>query len=536
MSTQLDGPAGLGAVLAGSLADASAETAVAVLRHLFAAHEYDRALELVEQWWGAHSGNVAFLKIARSIQGKRGELSAALLTTHRLIALKQAASDSATLLEGRLRELSGRVPVLPGPVETVEAVSPHRIVHLVKESRPYLSNGFTSRSHYNFLAEKAAGLDPVVVTEPGFPRNVVGEGARKEVRLDGIGHYHLDVGQADCKAMAVDRYLQLFADLALERVRAIRPALIHASSGRRGYETALVALAIKDRTGIPVVYEVRSFFEANWTDEVRYETSGELYRSRMRLEEECMRRADLVLTIGESMRREIVSRGVPAEKVGIVPNGVDVGRFTPRERPQELADRLGIGTAPTIGYVSNMDHYREAQETLIAACAVLKAAGRDEHCVLVGGGPRRPMLEELAASLGVADRVHFTGNVAHDTVVDYYALIDVFVVPRTNERAATHVTPLKPFEAMALGIPVVVSDLPALVEITDPPNRGWSFEPDSAGDLARVVVEVLDDPVERQRRVSAATEWIHAERQWVHNGPRYRQYFDQVLGRGELAP
>lgn len=524
----------LGDVLDRTLPDASAEMVVALLRHLFAAKEYDQGLALVDQWWEAHSANPAFLKIARSLQTKRGELTATLLTTQRLIALKQASQDATTLIEGRLRELTGQVPVLPGPTETVVPFSPQRVLHLVKESRPYLSNGFTSRSHYNFLAEREAGLDPIVVTEPGFPRNLLGDAARKEMRYDGIGHYHLDVGPADVQAMPVDRYLQLFADLALERVRAIRPSLIHVSSGRRGYETALVALAIKDRTGIPVVYEVRSFFEANWTDEVRYEARGELYESRMRLEEECMRRADFVLTLGESMRHEITARGIPAKKVGIIPNGVDVKRFTPRERPKALADRLGIGDAPTFGYVSNMDHYRESQETLIAACAALKTAGRDEHCLLVGGGPRREMLEALAESLDVADRVHFTGNVDHDRVVDYYALIDVFVVPRTRERAATHVTPLKPFEAMALGIPVVVSDLPALVELTDPPHRGWKFDPDDAGDLARVITEVLDDPAERARRVSAATEWIHTQRQWVHNGPRYRQYFEHVLGRGEL--
>jgi len=523
---------GVAAALQDSLAGADAGTATAVLRHLLQAREYDYALELVDVWWDRHREVADFVRVVRLIQGKTGRLTDALRSSQQLVRLRAMPYDGPQMLEARIRELSGTVPTAQGPSDAVVPSSPHRVVHLVKESRPYLSNGFTSRSHYNFLAEKEAGLDPVVLTEPGFPRNIVGEQARREMRLDGIGHYHLDIGPADAKAMVPDRYLELFADLALERVRAIRPAVIHASSGRRGYETALVALAVRERTGIPVVYEVRSFFESNWTDEVRYEDRGELYESRMRLEEKCMREADLVLTISESMRREIIERGIPADKVGIIPNGVDSTRFAPRERHQELADSLGIGNAPTFGYVSNMDHYRESQETLVRACARLRAEGRDEHCVLVGDGPRKDMLVELSDRLGVADRVHFTGAVNHDEVVDYYSLIDVFVVPRTRERASVHVTPLKPFEAMSMGIPVVVSDLPALREVVDPPHRGWSFGPDDDADLARVLVSVLDGPEERGRRVRAASTWIHEERQWAHNGPRYRRYFESVLRGG----
>lgn len=518
-----------GSAFATALENADAALATAMIRTLLSTHDYDAAYELMERWGDRFQNDADYLKVRRAVLGKRGELSQALLTSHRLIRLRQAAPESVALLEGRVRELSGRVPRLQGPRRLVEPASPRRIVHLVKESRPYLSNGFTSRSHYNFLAEKAAGLDPVVITEPGFPRSANEERPPKEMRLDGIGHYHLDLGDVEVTALPVDRYLQLFADMAYERVSKIRPAAIHVSSGRRGYETALVALAIKDKTGLPVVYEVRSFFESNWTGEVQYEAQGEIYEARRTIELDCMRRADLVLTIGQAMKDEIVSRGIPAEKVGLVPNGVDVERFNPRPRDEELAEKLGIGHAPTFGYVSNMDHYRESQETLVWAAAHLSAAGRPEHCVLVGDGPRRAQLERLAASLGVADRVHFTGRVDHGAITAYYSLIDVFVIPRTRERAATYVTPLKPFEAMAMGLPMVVSDLPALTEIAPAPERGWSFPADRADDLAQVLRTVFDDDRERRGRARAGLEWVRAERQWSHNGPRYREHFEHAI-------
>ncbi|MEW1978952.1 glycosyltransferase family 4 protein [Kocuria palustris] len=503
-----------------ALETADAKLATATLRSLLSAHEYETAVDLMGRWADRFDADVDYLKVRRAVLGKLGELSQALLVNHRLAELRAVSMESLAGLEGRVRELSGRVPRLAGPRRPVEPISDTRIVHLVKESRPYLSNGFTSRSHSNFLAEKKAGLEPIVVTEPGFPRSVLGSLPRSEAMVDGIGHYVLDLG-TDLSALPDDRFLQVFADMAYERISKIRPAAIHVSSGRRGYETALVALAIKDKTGLPVIYEVRSFFESNWTGEVRYEAQGEIFNSRRRIELECMQRADLVLTIGESMKQEIVARGIPEEKVGLVPNGVYVERFSPRGRSAELAEAHGLTGVPTFGYVSNMDHYRESQETLIAAAAHLAAAGRPEHCVLVGDGPRREKLERLAESYGVADRVHLLGRVDHDEIPDYYSLIDVFVVPRTSERAATYVTPLKPFEAMAMGLPVVVSDLPALREIAPSPERGWTFTPDDARGLARILGDIFDDPAERERRAGAGLQWVRTQRQWDHNGPRY---------------
>ena len=506
--------------------------AVAMLKHLLATREYHAARQLMDRWGTRFDSSPEYLRTRRTVLGKLGEITESLLTNQRLIELGAIQAESVVPLEGRIVDLHGPGPYLPGPVDPIESESPRRVVHLVKESRPYLSNGFTSRSHYNFVAEKEAGLEPVVVTEPGFPRWLVGDETKSEMRLDGVGHYHLDLGTDLTKNLPLDTFLQLFADMAYERVVAIRPALIHVSSGRRGYETCMVALAIKEKTGIPVVYEVRSFFAANWTDEVRYEAHGEIYEARMARELECMHRADFVLTIGEAMKSELVRLGIPESKIGIVPNGVDLDRFTPTPRDTELARQLGIGDVPTFGYVSNMDHYRESQETLIKAAAHLMKTGRPEHCVLVGDGPRRPYLEKVAAQYGVQHRVHFTGRADHDEVRSYYSLIDVFVVPRTRERAATYVTPLKPFEAMAMNIPVVVSDLPALTEIAPAPERGWVFPPDAAKALMGVLVSVFDNPEERARRSASALEWVRAERQWSHNGPRYREYFGNVLHRG----
>lgn len=508
----------------------SDEALISMMKWLYGQEAYDQAARIRGSLQDRPAArDAAFLKLSRSIDTKRGDISAALVKSNDLMRLRQASPVSVGILEGRVRELSGWVPRISGPDAPIVPASENTVVHLVKESAPYLSNGFCSRSHYNFKSELAAGLKPIVLTEPGFPWNLdVGAGARPEAIHDGIGHYHFDLGDVEPAELPVDQMLEIWAELAYRKVQIIRPAVIHASSGRRGYETALVGLALKRKTGLPFVYEVRSFFEANWTGENEREGTGEIYEKRMAVELLCMQEADRVLTIGEAMRDDLVQRGIPAEKVDIIPNGVDTAIFQPQVRDEQLSASLGLSGVPTFGYVSNMDHYRESQETLVRAAAVLRDRGSDLHCLLVGDGPRRETIAELAEELGVADRVHLLGRVQHEQIPAYYSLIDLFVVPRIPERAATYVTPLKPFEAMATGRPVIVSDLPALREIVDEPHRGLTFRPGDEVALADVLERLQHDPEEARRLAEAGMSWVRAERHWGANGQRYKEAFAKV--------
>ncbi|MFF2604846.1 glycosyltransferase family 4 protein [Arthrobacter koreensis] len=495
--------------------------------------EYDRGYVWARALNDRYSENPGFLRAYRDLQSKRGEPSAALTLVHELAAAERKIDHiGVRRLEGRIRELSGWIPRIPGRAVEIRDAIPGKVLHLVKESRPYLSNGFTSRSHHNFVAEKLAGLEPIVVTEPGFPTESSAISTTDEV--DGIQHVRLCIPGLRYETLPTDKYLNYFAQSAYMEVCRHKPSVIHVSSGRRGYETALVGLALKNKTGLPLVYEVRSFFEANWTADIERETRGEIFDQRMKVEEMCMRAADRVLTIGESMKKELVSRGIPEAKIGIIPNAVDLASFTAHKKDPELTARYSLDGAITFGYVSNMDHYRESQETLIETCRVLNERGETRfRCVLVGDGTRRQLLEEYAKKLGVQDQVIFTGGVDHAEVPKYYSLIDFFVVPRVPERAATYVTPLKPFEAMAMGKPVIVSDLPALNEIVDAPHRGETFPSGNPKALADLLVDLAENPERVQTMVTNAIEWLKTERTWALNGKRYVEEFSLVLGTGD---
>ena len=281
-------------------------------------------------------------------------------------------------------------------------------------------------------------MRPVVVTSLGFPRLLKIADFPMVRELDGVPHHRLDLGDGYDLERPWDQLLEDQAWLTARLARTIRPEIIHVSSGHRGYETALVGAALRAHLRRPVVYEVRSFFEATWSADERWNERGEQYRRRHATETRAMLAADAIITIAESMRDDIIARGVPADRVTVIPNGVDAAAFTPMAPDPALRRSYGLDGRFIFGYVSNLDHPRENQELLVEATARLLQRGRRVGCLIVGDGKRRAEVERIARKSGVGDAVVFTGRVPHDEVRGHYALLDAFVVPRRDERRRTH--------------------------------------------------------------------------------------------------
>jgi glycosyltransferase involved in cell wall biosynthesis len=483
------------------------------------------------------SSNVAFLKQARSTFSRAGAISLlleAIQAQRQIDDTPELARQEAKAL-GRFRETSPNWrPDVSGPVEPLIPASPRRVLHLLKVSLPFRQSGYTVRTKYTLEGQLAAGLEPIAMTSLNFPRSVgVAEFPAIE-DVGGVRHIRLDAGNDYDLDAPIDTYLQDYVRYAVPVVREQAPAIIHAHSGFRGYDSALVGLALAKHFRLPFVYEVRGFFESLWSANLEWSERSETYLRRFTTENRCMHEADAVVTLSESMRSEIVARGVSPHKVFVFPNGVDVEAFQPRPRPAELIQQLKVSDTFLFGYISNLDHYREGHEVLIDAAVTLRRRGIKATAVIVGDGRRRTELKRRVEELGATDFVIFTGRVAHDQVLDYYALLDVFVIPRVSERAARLVTPLKPFEAMAAGVPLVTSDLEALREIIGDGERGLSFTAGNAEALASVLSELEADPAKRTDMALRARSWVISERRWSANGERYAKLYER-LHEGRLT-
>lgn len=523
----------------------SATSVTARLAQFTEARDHDQAIALVRRELDALGRDPGFLDQARRSTSRAGELSLQEQVTRAQLAVTPAIAGPARTrlgvalaqVEGRLRETDPTwLPALdPAAVTTARARMVQRgsdslgVAHLLKIALPHRQSGYSVRTRYNLAAQAEAGIDPMAITALDFP----GDGNHDVPAIEdvhGVRHRHLQRAHRPDREPG-DAYLQAYASALLSVVAEESPDLLHVHSGSRGFESALVGRAVAEALDIPWVYEVRGFFEALWTQDLDRAESAETYHRRRDTDTRCMLAADAVITLSESMRSDIVGRGVPPERVHVVPNGVDAVAFAPRARRADLIEQYSLAGRFVFGYVSNLDHYREGQELLVDAAVALRERGVDAVALIVGDGARRAEIEAHAAEIGAGDAVVFTGRVPHDEVLDHYALLDVFVVPRVDERAARLVTPLKPFEAMATGLPVLVSDLPALTEITGGGARGESFAAGDADALTDALVRLSNDPGRRAELASAGRAWVETQRSWTANGERYRQIYEQVLGR-----
>ena len=243
------------------------------------------------------------------------------------------------------------------------------------------------------------------------------------------------------------------------------------------------------RLGIPVVYEVRAFWEDAAVDHGTSREWGIRYRLTRGLESYALKRVNAITTICEGLRGDILGRGIAPEKVTVIPNAVNIENFSMGQTPDlQLAQNLGLDGKILLGFIGSFYAY-EGLAVLLRALPKMLAVNPDIRVLLVGGGPQEKELKALAAQLRLEDKVIFTGRVPHDQVQRYYNLIDILIYPRLPMRLTDLVTPLKPLEAMAQGRLVVASDVGGHLELIQDGKTGILFK---AGDPDALASKVLD--------------------------------------------
>jgi glycosyltransferase involved in cell wall biosynthesis len=444
-----------------------------------------------------------------------------------------AARHNRRRIEGELTVLRGAVrtsgrPAASGRPAPRWAPVPGRVLHLVTNSLPYKPAGYTVRTHEIALAQQRIGLDPQVVTRFGFPvQQGVFAAADIDV-VDGVPYHRLlPRGPFPWPA---DRAVAANVEHAAALVERLRPAVLHAATM---HVNGQVALALRERYGLPVVYEVRGFLEETWLS--RHADGGlgsERYELARQAETDCMRRADLVVTLGETMKAEIAARGVPADRILVVPNAVEDAFLAPLPDRGPVRDRLGLpADAVVIGLISTFVGY-EGIDVLLRAGRILLDKGAPVRLLLVGDGVDRSALEQLADDLGIRAATTFTGRVPFAAVREYYSALDIFVTPRLDVRVAHMVTPLKPMEAMGSGLPLVASDVRALAEVIEPGATGLLAPPGDPEGLADALATLVYDADLRRRLGQAGREWVSRDRTWSRNAQRYRDAY-VALGAAE---
>jgi PEP-CTERM/exosortase A-associated glycosyltransferase len=404
-----------------------------------------------------------------------------------------------------------------------------RILHVLDHSLP-LHSGYTFRTLSILQEQKRIGWETFHLTGP---RQNSAE--RLEETVEG---WHFFRTPFDRKRLA---RLPAIAELVkmsvltrrLETVaRQVRPQLLHVHSP---VLNALPALRVGRRLGIPVLYEVRAFWEDAAVDHGRTREGALRYRLTRALETYALKRADAVTTICEGLRSDIVARGIDPRKVTVVPNAVDVERFMlGREPDVALRRRLDLDGAIVLGFIGSFYAY-EGLALLLEALPKIIAVDPRVRMLFVGGGPQEANLKQIATRLSLEDKVRFAGRVPHDEVNRYYELIDVLVYPRLSMRLTELVTPLKPLEAMAQGRLLAASDVGGHRELIRDQETGVLFRAGDVDALAAKVLELLGDKRRWGELRAGARRFVENERNWTSSVGRYRQPYYRLTGEADAA-
>lgn len=404
-----------------------------------------------------------------------------------------------------------------------------KILHILDHSIP-LHSGYTFRTRAILEQQRKLGWHTFHVTSakhqaPGSDFETV----------DGLDFYRSSQPrglQAKLPVMNQWAIVQTLARRLDQIIPEIRPDILHAHSPALN---GMAALRMAKKYRLPLVYECRAFWEDAAVDHGTTAEGSLRYRITKALETYVFKNADAVTTICEGLRNDIIGRGIPAEKITVIPNAVDIEKFSFGDVAEPaLLDQLGLTGKIVLGFIGSFYAY-EGLLLLLDALPEIVRQRPDVRLLLVGGGPQQAQIQQKIQALGLAGWVVMPGRVPHDQVQRYYNLVDIFVYPRLSMRLTDLVTPLKPLEAMAQGRLLVASDVGGHHELIEDRRTGYLFRAGDQAALASTVLNALADKSHWDDIRRAGRHYVEQIRNWQTSVARYQAVYAGLIRDGHDA-
>ena len=401
-----------------------------------------------------------------------------------------------------------------------------RILHILDHSLP-LHSGYCFRTRAIMKAQIASGLMVAGVT--GVRQNQHGYIAQQAMEeADGLCFYRTLAQVQGPSPVREWREIAVLAERIQQVIHDWKPDILHAHSPALN---GLAALRAAEKSGLPLVYEIRAFWEDAAVGNGTGRENSPRYWLTRQLENHVINGADAVAVICEGLQSDLISRGVKREKITISPNGVDLDLFgQPPARDDRLLAELGLTGKSVLGFIGSYYDY-EGLDDLIAAMPILLASHPEVHLLLVGGGPMEAALQSQVERLGIESAVTFTGRVPHGEVERYYGLMNIMVYPRKSMRLTDLVTPLKPLEAMAQGRLVAASDVGGHRELIEDGVTGTLFPAGDPGKIAAKLASLLENRASWSQTIETARKFVEADRNWSSNILRYAPVYQRLIAR-----
>ncbi|TPH13288.1 TIGR04063 family PEP-CTERM/XrtA system glycosyltransferase [Litorilituus lipolyticus] len=397
-----------------------------------------------------------------------------------------------------------------------------KVLHVFDHSIP-LHSGYTFRSRSILKQQHALGIKTCHVTSPKHGNDE----ASIDV-VDGLTFYRSAPTSGVMSKLPVLSQMANIAPMVkriLEVIEIEKPDVIHAHSPALN---GLAALKAGRKSGLPVVYEIRAFWEDAAVDHGTCKEGDLRYRLTRKLETHVVKHADAVTTICEGLKNDLIARGFKQDKFTVIPNAVNVEQFDViKEKNSQLEQSLNLMGCHVLGFLGSFYAY-EGLDLLIEAMPDVLKNNANVRLLLVGGGPQEQNLKHQVSLLGLEDKVIFTGRVPHEEVGQYYSLVDLLVYPRKAMRLTDLVTPLKPLEAMAQGKIVLASDVGGHHELITDQQNGFLFEAGNVEHLSNKISELLANDELRESQILRGREYVEDIRNWPNSVKKYQPLYQQL--------
>ena len=293
----------------------------------------------------------------------------------------------------------------------------------------------------------------------------------------------------------------------------------------------IIGLYLRWKYGVPLIFQYTWPVLKAGKEESVSKSDGMLYIGLIEkitdfLQMRIMHRADIVLPISKWMKKYLVSRGISESKMLSFPDGVNPDVFCPENSGIEKRREHGLGSLPIIAYIGTMDTLRRLA-FLIRTFKKVKEKVKSAKLLMVGDGNDRGNLERLATSLKVREDIVFTGKVPYSEVPSFLAASDITVSPIPPSDLYKVSSPLKVFEYMGAGKPVVANEeIPEQREVIQESDGGLLVPYDEEC-FANAIVELLNDPYKRKRMGGNGRKWVLENRSYEKLAKKVEEaYFD----------
>ena len=398
-----------------------------------------------------------------------------------------------------------------------------KIFHILDHSLP-LHSGYTFRSQNIFRSQQKMGYDPFVLTSPKHEESLKKETDTSEI-INGIKYYRTGSVQgyklpliSELKLMH-SLYRRIFEIAAIEN-----PDLIHAHSP---VLNAIPAIKAAGKLNIPVVYEIRAFWEDAAVDHGTYQENSWKYRLTKFIETKVCKRADHVCILCNGLKNDLISRGIPEQKITPVFNGINPDDLKAVPPDVEYLEKWNLKDKKVIGFIGSFYRY-EGLDLLIKAFSKISDRYGNVMLLLVGGGEMEKELKDLASKLGIQDRVVMPGRIPHERIAGVYSIIDILCYPRYSMRLTELVTPLKPLEAMAMSRALVASDVGGHKELIKDNHTGILFKAGESDDLACKIENILNDTDFEKSLQNNGLKWVKVYHTWSSTTSVYEKIYESL--------